>query len=209
MRINAFVKCFPDTIFAYFCRKLFTMNRQNKTSIIIAVLLVVAAAASRVIMYPHNFSPMVGMAIFAGAVFTNKRFAFALPIFAMLLSDIMFEVFNIAPGFWGWGQLAGYGIFALITIIAFTMKKITAGHVIGYSLGSSVIFFLLSNLFFFLIDNPVYHTYSQNFNGFVDCYVQALPFFRTSIIADLVYSGVLFGAYYLLQQTAVKKTTAA
>lgn len=184
------------------------MNRQNKTSIIIAVLLVLAAAASRVVMYPHNFSPMVGMAIFAGSTFADKRFAFALPIFAMLLSDIMFEVFNIAPGFWGWGQLVGYGIFALITILAFTMKKVTAGRVIGYSLGSSVIFFLLSNLSFFLIDNPIYHTYSQNFSGFADCYVQALPFFRTSIIADLVYSGVLFGAYYLLQQTAVKKTMA-
>ncbi|MFN8251790.1 MAG: DUF6580 family putative transport protein [Ferruginibacter sp.] len=184
------------------------MNRQNKTSIIIAVLLVVAAAASRVVMYPHNFSPMVGMAIFAGATFADKRFAFALPIFAMLLSDIMFEVFNIAPGFWGWGQLVGYGIFALITILAFTMKKVTVGRVIGYSLGSSVIFFLLSNLSFFLIDNPIYHTYTQNLNGFVDCYVQALPFFRTSIIADLVYSCVLFGVYYLLQQTAVKKTMA-
>ncbi|MGF2413439.1 MAG: DUF6580 family putative transport protein, partial [Ferruginibacter sp.] len=71
------------------------MQQQNKTSILIAVLLVVAAAISRVILYPHNFSPMVGMALFAGAIFTDKRLAFALPIFAMLLSDIMFEVFNI------------------------------------------------------------------------------------------------------------------
>jgi hypothetical protein len=184
------------------------MNKQNRTSIIIAVLLVVAAAVSRVIMYPYNFSPMVGMAIFAGATFTDKRFAFALPIFAMLLSDIMFEVFNIAPGFWGWGQLVGYGIFALITIMAFTMKKVSVAKVIGYSLVSSVLFFLLSNLSFFLIDNPLYHTYPQNFNGFVDCYVQALPFFRTSVVADLMYSGVLFGAYYLIQNVAVKKSVA-
>lgn len=184
------------------------MNKQNKTSIIIAVLLVVAAAASRVIMYPHNFSPMVGMAIFAGATFTDKRFAFALPIFAMLLSDIMFEVFNIAPGFWGWGQLVGYGIFALITVMAFTMKKVSVVKVIGYSLVSSVIFFMLSNLSFFLIDNQVYHTYPQNLNGFVDCYVKAFPFFRTSLVADLVYSGVLFGTYYLIQNAAVKKLAA-
>jgi len=184
------------------------MYKQNKTAVIIAVLLVVAAAVSRVIMYPHNFSPMVGMAIFAGATFTDKKFAFALPIFAMLLSDIMFEVFNIAPGFWGWGQLVGYGIFALITVLAFSMKKVSVVNVIGYSLVSSVIFFLLSNLSFFVIDNPVYHTYPQNFNGFINCYVQALPFFRTSIIADLVYSGVLFGAYYALQNVAVKKSIA-
>ncbi len=184
------------------------MQTHNKTSILIAVLLVVLAAISRVALYPNNFSPMVGMALFAGAIFTDKRLAFALPLFAMLLSDIMFEVFNIADGFWGWGQLAGYGIFALITIFAFTLKKVNVVNVIGYSIASSVIFFLLSNLSFFLIDNPVYHTYTQDFNGFINCYVGALPFFRTSLIADLVYSGILFGTYYAIQNFAIKKSIA-
>ena len=184
------------------------MQKQNKTSILIAVLLVVAAAISRVILYPHNFSPMVGMALFAGATFADKRLAFALPIFSMLLSDVMFEVFKIAPGFWGWGQLVGYGIFALITLLAFTMKKVNVVNVIGYSIASSVMFFVLSNLSFFLIDNPIYHIYTQNFGGFINCYVSALPFFKTSLIADLVYSGVLFGAYYAIQNFAVKKSIA-
>ncbi len=184
------------------------MKKQNTTSVIIAVLLVLAAAISRVLLYPHNFSPMIGMALFAGATFTDKRLAFALPIFSMLLSDIMFEVFKIAPGFWGWGQLVGYGIFALITLFAFTLKKINVINVAGYALISSVAFFILSNLFFFLIDNPIYHTYTQDFNGFVDCYVKALPFFRTSVIADLLYSGILFGTYYAIQNFALKKTIA-
>jgi hypothetical protein len=184
------------------------MQKQNKTSILIAVLLVVAAAISRVILYPHNFSPMVGMALFAGATFTDKRLAFALPIFSMLLSDIMFEAFNIAPGFWGWGQLVGYGIFALITVFAFTLKKVNVLNVIGYSIISSVIFFVLSNLSFFLIDNTIYHTYTQDFSGFVNCYIGALPFFKTSLAADLVYSGVLFGAYYSIQNFTVKRSVA-
>ena len=185
------------------------MQKQNIVSIIIAVLMVLAAAISRVVLYPHNFSPMVGMAIFAGATFTDKRLAFALPICAMLLSDVMFEVFNIAPGFWGWGQLVGYGIFALITVFAFTLKKINVATVLGYSLASSVIFFLLSNLSFFIIDNPIYHTYPQNFGGFIDCYIKAIPFFRTGLIADLVYSGILFGSYYLLNKYVVQKTVIA
>jgi hypothetical protein len=184
------------------------MQKQNRTSILIAVMLVVAAAISRVILYPHNFSPMVGMALFAGATFSDKRLAFALPIFSMLLSDVLFEVFKIAPGFWGWGQLVGYGIFALITLLAFTMKKVNVVNVIGYSIASSVIFFVLSNLAFFLIDNPIYHIYAQNFGGFVGCYIGALPFFKTSLIADLLYSGVLFGVYYGVQNFAVKKSIA-
>src|SRR4051812_48244330 len=120
------------------------MKKQN-FSILVAVLLVVIAAISKVVMYPDNFSPMIGMAIFSGAIFKDKRLAFTLPIFAMLLSDVMFEVFNITIGFWGWGQLAGYGIFALITMIAFNLKKIKVLNVIGYSLMSTAIFFILSN----------------------------------------------------------------
>jgi hypothetical protein len=191
-----------------FAAKIVIMYKQNKTSVIIAVLLILLAAISRVVMYPHNFSPMIGMALFAGATFTDKKLAFILPIFSMLLSDIMFEVFNIAPGFWGWGQLVGYGIFALITIFAFTLKKVNVINVIGYSIVSSILFFILSNLSFFLIDNPIYHTYSQNFSGFINCYIAALPFFKTSLIADMVYSGVLFVAYYYIQNFAVKKSLA-
>jgi len=184
------------------------MHKQNNTSILIGILLVLAAAISRVLMYPHNFSPMVGMALFAGATFSDKRLAFALPIFSMLLSDIMFEVFKIAPGFWGWGQLVGYGIFALITIFAFTMKKVNVLNVALYSVVSAVAFFLLSNLSFFLIDNKIYHTYPQTFSGLADCYIAAIPFFKTGLAADLVYSGILFGAYYLIQNFAVKKAVA-
>lgn len=193
----------------YFCPNIMLMNKQNTTQFIIAVLLILIAAISRVIMYPDNFSPIIGMAIFAGATLKDKRLAFILPIFSMLLSDIMFEVFNIAPGFWGWGQLVGYGILALITIIAFNLKKVNVKNVIGYSLMSSVIFYVLSNLSFFLIDNPVYHTYTQDSNGFMQCYIQALPFLRTSLVADLVYSGILFGTYYAITSIVAKKRAVA
>jgi hypothetical protein len=182
--------------------------QQKTSSIIIAVLLIVAAAISRVVMFPHNFSPMVGMAIFGGAVISDKRLAFALPLFSMFLSDVLFQVFHIAPGFWGWGQLIGYGIFALITIIGFSLKKINVINVASYSIMSSIIFFVLSNSGFFVFDNPVYHTYSQSFPGYIDCLKGGLPFFRTSILADLVYSGVLFGVYYLLAQNSFKQKEA-
>jgi len=184
------------------------MQKQQLSSVLIAVILILLAAISRVVMYPHNFSPMIGMAIFGGAIIKDKRLAFALPLLSMLLSDVMFEVFSVAPGFWGWGQLVGYGIFALITVIAFNLKKINVINVAGYAILSSVIFFILSNLAFFLIDNPIYHTYTQNFTGFIKCYVEALPFFRTSLVADLVYSGLLFGTYSLAQQVVFKKAIA-
>lgn len=184
------------------------MQKQQTTSIIIAALLILAAAISRVILYPNNFSPMIGMAIFGGAIIKDKRLAFALPIISMFLSDIMFEVFNVAQGFWGWGQLVGYGIFALITIIAFMLKKINVLTVAGYAVFSAVLFYLLSNTSYFLLDNHVYNTYPQTFDGYVKCLAAGLPFLKTGVMAALLYSGILFGAYYLYQNFAVKKAVA-
>lgn len=184
------------------------MNKKNHSSLIIAILLILAAALSRVLMYPDNFSPIIGMAIFSGAVIKDRRFALALPLCAMFLSDVLFDIFNIAEGFWGWGQLVGYVILALITIIAFSMKKINVLSVAGYSIGSSLLFFFLSNSAFFVFDNPVYLRYTQDFNGYINCLTGGLPFLRTGIVADLVYSSVLFGTYYLMQKYALNKKAA-
>ncbi len=185
------------------------MNKQNTLSIIVASLLVVAAAVSRVAMYPDNFSPIIGMALFSGAILPNKKLAFAMPLFAMFLSDVLFEVLGVAPGFWGWGQLAGYGILALITVFAFTLKNTKPLNLAAYSISASIIFFVLSNLSYFLIENPIYHTYPQNGAGLIDCYVAALPFFRTALIADLVYTFGLFGVYHIYRTVSAKYFVAA
>lgn len=185
------------------------MIKQRSSAIVISALLIMAAALSRVWLYPHNFSPIIGMAIFAGAVIKDKRLAFALPLVAMFLSDLIFEVSGIAQGFWGWGQLVGYAILAFITVIAFSLKKINAFSVAGYSMGSSLLFFFLSNSSFFVFDNPIHHTYSQDFSGYINCLVGGLPFLKTGIAADLVFSGVLFGAYYLVEKYAFSKKAVA
>lgn len=185
------------------------MNKQHTLHIIVASLLVVAAALSRVLMYPDNFSPIIGMALFSGAILPNKKLAFAMPLLAMFLSDVLFEVFSIAPGFWGWGQLAGYAILALITVFAFTLKKPRILNLAIYSLTASVIFFVLSNLSYFLIENPIYGTYPQDGKGLMSCYVAALPFFRTAIFADLVYTFALFGVYQLYCSQVAKRTITA
>jgi hypothetical protein len=184
------------------------MKKQTTSILIAVVLVVILAALSRVVLYPHNFSPIIALAVFGGAVIKDKKFAFALPLFAMLLSDIIFEVFTTTQGFWGLAQVANYAILGLITIIAFNLKKINVLNVAVYSIMSSVIFFILSNSACFFISNPVYHMYAQNFGGYIACITAGVPFFRTNLIADLVYSGVLFGAYYWMLQSATKNKEA-
>lgn len=167
--------------------------------------MVLAAALSRVFFYPLNYSPVIAMALFGGSVIKNKKLAFALPLFSMLLADLLFEFLNIATGFWGWGQLVGYGIFAIITLLGFKLKKINVINVAGFSILSSVIFFFLSNSAFWLIDNRVYHLYSQDFSGYINSLIGGLPFLEKSFFVDLAYCAIFFGGYVLFERQSVKK----
>lgn len=179
--------------------------KQSSTMVLIAVVMILAAALSRIAFYPLNFSPVIAMALFGGAVIKDKKIAFALPLLAMFISDVLFEVTNIAPGFWGWGQLLGYGIFALITVFGFQLKKINVFNVAGFSIASSCIFFLLSNTSVWIFDTT---SYAQNFGGWINCLAAGIPFLKNGLAADLVYSAVFFGGFVLLQKFAFKKAIA-
>ncbi len=179
--------------------------KQSTSILLIVIVMILAAALSRVAFYPLNFSPVIAMALFGGAVIRDKKLAFALPLFAMFLSDLLFEVTNIATGFWGWGQLAGYGILALVTIFGFNMKKINVRNVAGFSIISSLLFYLLSNTSVWIFDST---TYAANFSGWVNCLAAGIPFLKNGLAADLVYSALFFGGYVLLEKYTFKKALA-
>ncbi len=185
------------------------MKRQNALLVLVVVLMIIAAALSRVFFYPINYSPVIAMALFGGAVIKDKKFAFALPLFAMFLSDIMFEVFNVAPGFWGWGQVVSYCILGLITVIGFRLKKLSVINIAGFSIITSVVFYFLSNSSLWLLENPTYRTYSQDFSGYISCMVAGLPFLEKGLFVDLAYSALFFGGYVLLEKYAVNTKAVA
>lgn len=184
--------------------------KQNRTLVLIAIVIVVLAALSRVAFYAQEFyfSPAIAMALFSGSVIKDKKLAFMMPVVSMLLADIVFEMSGVAKGFWGWGQLTGYVILALITVFGFYLKKISVLKVAGFSIASSLIFFFLSNSSFFLFDNNIYHTYAKSFSGYLDCLAAGVPFLRTGMVADLVYSALFFGGYVLLSINASNKAAA-
>ena len=171
----------------------------------IAIIMIALAALSRVAFYPLNFSPVIAMALFGGSVIKDKKMAFLLPVLAMFFSDVLFECTNIAPGFWGWGQLIGYGILCLITVVGFYLKKANVKNVAIFSLSSSFIFFFLSNSSVWLLDKSYY---AQNAAGWLECLAAGIPFLKNGMAADLTYSTLLFGGYFLIEKWATRKSLA-
>ena len=67
--------------------------KNNKTTILVFTLLVVASALYRVWdNRPLGFAPQIAMALFAGSVIKNKRISFLIPILSMLVSDGLYQL---------------------------------------------------------------------------------------------------------------------
>ena len=179
--------------------------RNNKTTILVFVLLVIAAALYRVWDHrPWGFAPQIAMALFAGSVIKAKRFSFLLPLLSMLVSDVLYQALYTQglteiKGFYGGAQWVNYILFTAITVIGFFIKKNRVGSIILGSLAGAVFFFLLSNFFMWLgggldINNQ---PYPKTFEGLMNCLGAGVPFFRGSIWATLLFNGIFFGCYYL------------
>jgi len=181
------------------------MKTQNKPMIIIAAALILMAAISRLLPHPPNFAPIASLAVFGGSVIGNKKYALILPLGALLLSDILLELFTDVKGFYDISQTFVYGAVILITFLSTRIKKVNTKNILFACLWSGAIFFLLSNFGVWL--NGLY--YPKTFSGLMECYGAAIPFYKNELfgsfalnlfISNIFYTGVLFGAYALLKK---------
>jgi len=101
----------------------------SKNTIIVFVILIVVAAIYRVFPdRPAGFTPQMALALFGGAMITEKKWAFLLPLISLFLSDLLYQGLFAAgvtdiPGFYE-GQLMVYTCFMLVTLFGFLMKNI-------------------------------------------------------------------------------------
>lgn len=169
--------------------------------------MIVAAAVYRIVPFrPFGFAPQIAMALFGGAVIKDRKLAFALPLFSMFVSDALYEVLyrnGLSPikGLYS-GQWLNYLEIASVVLIGMLMKKINLKSVLGYSFVAPTWYFLLSN-FTVWVGNS---TYPQTPSGLFSCLAAGIPFYGWSVVATLFFSGVFFGAYYLLQ---VRRTSSS
>ncbi|HZD39632.1 MAG TPA: DUF6580 family putative transport protein [Terriglobales bacterium] len=160
-----------------------------KTRYGIISAMIVAAAALRLLPHPANFTPIAALALFAGARFDDKRWAFLIPLAAMALSDLLIGFNDQMP--------VTYGAFAVIVAMGFLLKgKTTVLRIAWTSAGAATFFFIVSNF-------GVWATtglYPLNASGLIACYLAGIPFFQNSLVSTLFYSAVLFGGFGLMER---------
>ncbi len=164
--------------------------------------LIFFAAIFRVLLTSMAIAaPIVAIAIFGSVYLTNKRLAFIVPICAMLLSDIILQItYSLGiqdfKGFYPL-MLVIYGCFAVIVFLGFLIRnRVKLFPIIGITLVSALFFYIITNLAVWMNGG---YGYPLSFESLILCYEMAIPFFRTSIISNLVFVGVLFGSFELLK----------
>ncbi len=166
-------------------------------------LIIILAAFSRLVPHMPNFSPLGVIGLFGAAHFSKKWQAFLIPIAATWLSDLFINNVIYAqyyPEFtWFYsGFYWQYGSYFLITLLGIWLyhNQVSIKNVAGGSIGSGLIFFLVSNFGVWASGTM----YPADLNGLITCYTAGIPFYKGTLLGDLFYSAVLFGGYYLLQK---------
>ncbi|MFQ5894095.1 MAG: DUF6580 family putative transport protein [Nitrospinota bacterium] len=160
-----------------------------KARIQVLVGMIVFTAAMRLVPHPPNFTPVMAMALFAGAYVSSKRLAFAVPLGAMLLSDLLIGPHQLLP--------VVYVCILLTTCLGFLLRSRKGlVPVSAAAVGSSVLFFVVTNFAVWSSGT----LYPMTAEGLVASYVAAIPFFHNTLLGTLAYSAILFGGFSLAER---------
>src|SRR6476646_8656411 len=144
-----------------------TANHSRILAILSGILV---AAALRLVPHPPNFTPIGAMALLSGAYLGRRLLAFAAPLGAMLLSDLVLGFYH--------GQATVYFSIAVIVIIGMlALNRITPLRVGTAALVSSVLFFTITNFGMWLFSG----IYPRTIFGLEACFVAAVPFFQNTL----------------------------
>lgn len=153
---------------------------------IVAAVLVVVAAASRVIPHPWNFTPMIAVALFGGARISKSWLAIVGVLGCLALGDIAIGVFPYE------GMGAVYVSMLLVVLLGRVLRSRTSIlAALVTALGAGALFFVITNVAVFAGTDLYPHTLA----GLGECFVAAVPFYRNQIVGDLVFTGALFGLH--------------
>jgi hypothetical protein len=154
------------------------------------------------IPFRFNFTPVGGLSVFAGARLRSWQ-AFALPLAIMVFTDTILWIIS------GFNSLYSplhesrpwvYGSFLVYVLIGRALVRTESPWWIGAAtILGSLQFFLITNFSAWLV-LPEY--YGRDFSGLMECYVAGLPFYPWTLLGDLGFAAILFGAHAWLTRPA-------
>ncbi len=156
--------------------------------ICICLAIFFSLAASRFIPHPPNFTSLIALSFYI-PVFLGLRYLPAL-IVSFVITDLVIGYHTGTH--WTWGSVILIGLIAPVFAKNFNTRLVGA-------LLSASIFFLITNF-------GVWSTglYGYTFDGFLTCYILAIPFFTYSLISTSLFSLVIELGFKIYKTKLVK-----
>jgi hypothetical protein len=147
----------------------------------LALIIISLGILSRLVVHTPNFTPVLSMA-FLGGMYLKGRQAVLVPLALMVISDF---IIGFYPGmFFTWGSIV------LISLLGLWFKERKSFiNVLSGSVFSAVIFFIVTNFSSWLT------LYPHTAEGLRECYILAIPFFRSTFMSTIAYSLVFYAGY--------------
>lgn len=156
----------------------------------IAVLLALSLFGIASHMAPHDMGvSTVGVVSMLAAAYLPRALMFIPALLTVFIVDAVVGFYGaLAMSFVYLGHLAG--VLAVRPIL----RSIGFQSVVFASIINAVVFYLLSNL------TPMaLGFYPASVEGWISCYVNALPFLLRGVMANLIFGGIAFGVIWLVK----------
>jgi hypothetical protein len=153
----------------------------------LALIIITFGILSRIVLHTPNFTPVLALALFGG-MYLKGRQGIWVPLVLMAVSDIAIGFHDTMV--YTWGSILVISLMGLWLKNHKSFLNVTVGSILA-----SILFFIVTNFGAYLSLYP--HTWA----GLQECYIAAIPFYRSMLVSTVAYSLVLFVGYeYLLKR---------
>jgi hypothetical protein len=170
------------------------MNSESRNQAVILrgaviAIMIVLAAALRIVPHPWNLAPIGAIALFSGSMFRNRWIAFLLPLASLFAGDVFVGFYKL--------MLIVYASFAVsVAIGRWLGEDRTVARIGGAVLLGALQFFAVTNFAMWALGG----FYPKTAQGLANCFSAGVPFFWNTLAGDALYAGILFGGFALAEK---------
>jgi hypothetical protein len=176
-----------------------------KQILVFAALVGIGVQAREVFLATPNFSATAAVAVFAGFYFSRRGTAILVPLLVMAISNLTLDSYDSLAE-----MLVVYSAFLFPALLSHHLRKGSIDNRrlswIGFgacAVAPSVVFFVTTNFAVWAFNT----VYAQTWPGLMQCYIQAIPFYRYTLAGDLLCTCAVFSAYFFARWCAAAVRT--
>ena len=174
-------------------------KQMKKQDILILSAVMLALVLIRVYFNIPNFNPLGAIALMGGVLFGRNLLAFLIPVSALFVGDLLLASNNALNQDYLFSAsfLTVYASFGIMIALGMLLaKKPSLSSVIGGSLLAAIAFFIVTNAGAWI----TLPDYPKTSNGLMSAYTAGIPFFRNTLISQVVFSIGIYAVYSFATQ---------